>query len=216
VTSIHWVHRDSPAELRASLEPGDDSHMAEYVGRLRAGVQVPRPARAHLYLLRTAALAFIAIGVSGAVCGFVRYRYGDHTLAADSQSQTLSAARCADLLEYHPEKTNCSAAELAHHADEVVEYRLGAGVMGLLAMATYFIARSRLGLTDGERLQQEFRYLASATAAFALAAAMLIGVGVGVQFNSGEAAPRWFSDGGVALAFFVLHAAWLLRTRPTP
>lgn len=189
--------------------------MAEYVGRLAAGVQVARLARTHLYLLRTAALALLAVGVSGAVCGFVRYHYGDHALAADSQSQTLSAARCADLLEYHPEKTNCSAAEMAHHADEIVEVRLGAGVVGVLALAAYLITRSRLGLSADERRRQEFRYLVTATAAFAMAAAILLSVGVGIQFNSGKAAARWFSDGGVALVFFLFHGAWLLRPRGT-
>jgi hypothetical protein len=186
--------------------------MAQHVARLNTGIRIPPLARSGLFLPRMAAVGLIAVGLSGAVCGLIRYRYGDHTLALDSQSAHLSASRCADLLEYHPEKTTCAAAELAHHADEIVEYRLAAGVLGLIAAAGYVVLRRRSKLSSEESREQRRRYLWLATGAFGLGAAMLIGTGATVQLGSRDAVPRWFADGGISFVFFLLHAYWLRRS----
>jgi hypothetical protein len=115
-------------------------------------------------------------------------------------------------MEYHSEKTTCAAAELAHHADEIVEYRLMAGVLGLLALVAHLVARSRSDLTDGEARGQRRRFLSLATAAFGLGAVILLSTGTSVQFGSGESAPRWFTDGAVSFAFFLFSASMLART----
>jgi hypothetical protein len=186
--------------------------MAQYVARLHAGLRVPPFVRSRLFLAQMVAVGLIAIGLSGMLCGLVRYRYGDHTLALDSQSAQLSASRCADLMEYHPEKTTCAAAELAHHADEIVEYRLAAGVMGLLALAAYFVVRSRSDLTDDESRAQRRRFLWLATGAFGLGAVILLSIGTSVQLDSGDAAPRWFTDGAVSFVFFLFFSSMLAKT----
>jgi hypothetical protein len=185
--------------------------MAPYVARLNAGLRVPPFARSRLFFAQMVAVGLIAIGLSGVVCGLIRYRYGDHTLALDSQSAQLSASRCADLMEYHPEKTTCAAAELAHHADEIVEYRLAAGVLGLLALGAYVVVRSRSDLTDDESHDQRRRYLWLATGAFGLGAVILLSIGTSVQLGSGDAALRWFTDGAVSFAFFLFSASMLAR-----
>ena len=183
--------------------------MAQYVAPLHAGLRVPPFARSWLFFAQMVAIGLVAIGVSGVACGLIRYEYGDHTLALDSQSLQLSASRCADLMEYHAEKTTCAAAELAHHADEVVEYRLAAGILGLLMLGTYVAVRSRSDLTFDESREQRRRYLLLATVAFGLGAATLLTIGTSVQLGSGDAAPRWFADGAVSFAFFLLSAAML-------
>ncbi|MHB8377685.1 MAG: hypothetical protein ACYDEB_12135 [Dehalococcoidia bacterium] len=185
--------------------------MTQRAARLTTGLRVPGLIRPYLYLARMVAVGLIAIGVSGAVCTMVRSRLGNSALAADQQSAYLSPTRCADLMEYHPEQTTCAGAEQAHHADEIVEYRLAAGVLGLLAAAAYALVRWRTGFSAGESRTQLRRYLLVATIAFGGAAAVLLGIGAGTQLGSGDTAPRWFADGGVALAFFLLHALWWAR-----
>src|SRR5437764_7119166 len=117
--------------------------MAQYVTRASASSRVRLFVRPRLFVAQMVAVGFVAIGVSGLSCAAIRYRYGDHTLAFDHEGAYLSELRCADLSG--AEKTMCAATRLAHHADEIVELRLAAGVVGLLALAAYLVTRSRFG-----------------------------------------------------------------------
>ena len=182
--------------------------MTRYASRFALALHLPDLLRPNLYLARILAVGLIAIGMSGGVCQVVGWQMGDHALAADSESTYLSAARCADLAEYYPAKT-CAAAEMAHHADEIVRNRVAAGVLGVLALAGYLLLRRKLRLDDEERREQARRYALLAIAAFSLAAALLLGIGTGVTLGSGDAAPRWFADGAVAAAFALVHIALL-------
>ena len=114
--------------------------MTRYVSRAAFALHLPDLLRPNLYLARMLTVGLIAIGVSGAACQVVGWRIGDHALAADQASTHLSADRCADLAEYYPTKT-CAAAEMAHHADEIVSYRIAAGVLGVVALAGYLLLR---------------------------------------------------------------------------
>ena len=145
------------------------------------------------------------------MCQLVGYSLGDHALAADSQVAQPSAERCAEYMEYAPGKPTCAAAEMAHHADEIVEYRLAAGLFGVLALMAYAGFRWVAGFTDDEARRQIHRYLLLASVTFGLAAAALLGIGVGAMLGGGDAAPRWLTDGGVAGG--VLRRAWALAAR---
>jgi hypothetical protein len=182
--------------------------MTELISRLDQ-IHLARIIRAHLYIVRMLAIGLVAIGLSGAVCQLVGYRLGDHALAADSQVAQPSAERCAEYMEYAPGKPTCAAAEMAHHADEIVEYRLAAGLFGVLALVTYAGFRWVAGFTDDEARRQIHRYLLLASVTFGLAAAALLGIGVGAMLRGGDAAPRWLTDGGVAAGFFAVHGLWL-------
>jgi hypothetical protein len=104
---------------------------------------------------------------------------------------------------------------MEQHPDEIVEYRLAAGVLGLLAAAAYAAFRWRASFSDDESRRQLRAYLRIATGAFGLGAAVLLGTAVGVLLAGGDAAPRWFADGSVAMACFAGHARWLrVATRP--
>jgi hypothetical protein len=196
--------------LRRRRRSPDTPLMAEYITRRSASSPVLLFMRSRLFVAQMVAVGFIAIGVSGVCCGAIRYRYGDHTLAFDQETAYLSELRCADLLD--AEKAMCAAARLAHHADEIVEVRLAGGVVGLLALAAYFVARSRLGLEDNEWLVQRRRFLWLATLSFGLAATILLSVGATHQLRSGDAAGHLFIDGGVSLAFFLVSTSMLART----
>ena len=158
------------------------------------------------------AVGLMAIGVSGGICQALGWSMGDHALASDTLGAHLSAARCADLAEYYPGKT-CVAAELAHHADEIVSYRLAAGVAGMVIAATLIGAAFAWKPSRDEVRRQVRSYAALAIAAFGVAAAALLGVGFARLATGGDAAPRWFSDGGVAAAFLLAHAAYAVRAR---
>ena len=186
--------------------------MTRYVSRAAFALHLPDLLRPNLYLARMLTVGLIAIGVSGAACQVVGWRMGDHALAADQASAHLSVARCDDLTEYYPTKT-CAAAEMAHHADEIVSYRIAAGVLGVVALAGYLLLRRQLRLDDEERREQARRYALLATAAFSVVAALLLGIGAGVTLASGDAAPRWFTDGATAATFALAHAL-LLRLHP--
>lgn len=185
--------------------------MTELVARIERA-RITGIVRAHLYVARMVAVGLIAIGVSGAVCQVVGYSLGDHALAADSQVAQPSAERCAEYMEYAPGKATCAAAEMAHHADETVRNRVAVGILGLIAVAGYVLFRMRSAYDVRESAAQTHAYLLMATAAFGIAAAVLLGTGIGVALGSGDAAPRWFTDGGVAAAFFAAHALWLWAT----
>src|SRR5690349_71174 len=117
--------------------------MTHRAARLSGSLPLAHLVGSNLYLARMVAAGLLAIGLSGVLCSVLGFRLGDHTIAAadDSRSAT-SAERCADLREYYPDKPTCVAAEIAHHADEVVAVRVGAGILGLIALACWtFIAR---------------------------------------------------------------------------
>jgi hypothetical protein len=84
-----------------------------------------------------AAVGLIAIGLSGVLSMGLRAAFGSSFVAGDQIGVTYTADRCADFLEYHDEARTCEAAASAHHADEVVVYRVAAGLAGLIALAVW-------------------------------------------------------------------------------
>ena len=190
--------------------------MMQRAARLPAVPSVIGVTRSHLYFVRLVAVGLIAVGVSGCVCWGIRSRFGDDALAAGTMSAHLSDDRCADLFEYQPASIDCAHAEIAHHADEIVAYRFTAGIVGVLAIAAYFVACQLLKpeVEDaGGRQRRAYRLLA--VVSFGAAALVLLAIGSGVAARDpSNAAPRWFADGGVSLAFFVVHAVASRRTLP--
>jgi len=82
---------------------------------------------------KLAAVGLIAIGLSGVLSIGMRAAWGSAFVAGDPTGVTYTPARCADYREYHPSAATCAAAASAHHADEVEQYRVLAGVLGVAA-----------------------------------------------------------------------------------
>jgi HAAS len=87
-------------------------------------------------------IGLAAIGVSGVVEG-MGMAFGKTFVAGDPPGLTYTPARCADFQEYYPTAPSCADAAVDHHFDETVQYRVAAGVLGLLVLGGYWLARRR-------------------------------------------------------------------------
>jgi len=178
-----------------------------------------------LALARIAGVSLVAIGISGALALAAGSAFGKDFVSGDLPGVTYTPARCAELLEYHPAPT-CAGAATAHHFDEVVSYRLGAGLLGLLV-----IAADRILVPGG--LRRRARPLpagivdAVGATAFGISAAALLGLGLSHMVLirpalaiSASGSGQWLSGGLVAApiaAFFALRVlAFVEQSRPSP
>ena len=96
-----------------------------------------------LGVLFLAWVGFVSIGASGVVAAGMQAAFGAGFLAGDLPDVTYTADRCADLKEYAPSSASCAEAAALHHADETVTYRIAAGVLGLLLLGVWLVARRR-------------------------------------------------------------------------
>lgn len=100
-------------------------------------------------LVRLAIAGLLAIGISGAVAAAMGAAYGRSFVSGDPLGVTYSKARCADYFEYEPGSRTCERAATLHHYGETVEYRAAAGILGLILLVAYLVARPRLDLRVG-------------------------------------------------------------------
>jgi hypothetical protein len=97
-----------------------------------------------LALTRLAIAGLIAIGVRGVVAGIFGSTFGRSFVAGDFPGVAYTAARCVDYFEYSPGAQTCEEAATSHRYGETVQYRLGAGLLGLFLLVAYSFARRRL------------------------------------------------------------------------
>jgi hypothetical protein len=86
-----------------------------------------------------AIVGLLAIGLSGLVALALSAPFGKDFVAGDASGVTYTAARCADYFRLVPGETDCNQAAIAHHFGEVVDYRIAAGVLGLLLLSGYLV-----------------------------------------------------------------------------
>ena len=157
------------------------------------------------------AVALVAIGVSGGAAAVFGAVGGRNFVAGDPPGTHYSAARCADYLEYAPRARTCEQAATEHHYGEVVEYRLAAGVLGLLSLGVVGLARRRRpNLVATDRLPVAFDDTV-ALMAFGGAAVVLLGYGVDQLALGHDGAGGWLSGGLVALVATVWFVARFLQ-----
>jgi hypothetical protein len=163
------------------------------------------------------AVGLVAIGVSGGVAAGLGAAFDSTYVAGDEPGVTYTATRCADFFEYYPDAASCEAAATAHHLDEVVSYRLGAGVLGVLALLT-FLALRRVSPFKGLAWSPRADLVGiGGVGAFAVATVVLGIPGLIETIFGVAGAGELLSAGIVSLigcAIFVPLLVRSLRTRP--
>jgi hypothetical protein len=173
---------------------------------------LPGPAIAELTLAltRLAIVGLIAIALSGGLAAIFASAFGRTFVAGDPPGTTYTAARCADFFEYSPGATSCEQAATWHHVTEVVWYRLDAGMLGLLLLGAYAVAR-RIRRSRSDVLPPGFEATVGA-AMYAAAAVYLLGT----SFNSAMAnqtagVGQWLSGGLISAAMAAIYGFVLYR-----
>src|SRR5437870_3226079 len=115
---------------------------------------------------RIVAVGLIAIGISGLIAWGLGAVAGKAFVAGDPPGVTYTAVRCRDFLEYAPHARSCTEAATAHHFDEVVWYRVAAGVLGCVVFLALVWARRR---REPQELQPESFVPTVAAAVFGIA-----------------------------------------------
>jgi hypothetical protein len=161
------------------------------------------------------AVGLIAIGASGALAELLGRLFGPAFVAGDLPGVTYTAQRCAEFLEYFPDAGGCEQAAALHHWGEVVEYRVAAGVLGLLVLGAFLLWRRSQGGRPPEylgALPDGFAATA-ATSLYGVAAAVLALESLdALLVAGGDRAGQWLSGAVVALAMAVLYGVSLYRT----
>ena len=170
-----------------------------------------------LSLWLVAGIGLVAIGVSGAVAAAMGAVADKSFVAGDQPGVTYTPERCAEYLEYQPHAATCADAAVAHHYDEVVWYRVDAGVLGLVTLAVWwFVRHRRLRAGRPESLPPVLVAL-TGTVLFGVAAAGLLGGGaMQATVGGGSSAGQMLSGGVVAAAVAIGFAAWLVRSLRVP
>jgi hypothetical protein len=160
-------------------------------------------------------LAAVAVGVSGLLAWGLGAVSSDRYVAGDQPGVTYSAARCNEFFEYAPGAHTCEEAATQHHFGEVVEYRGAVGVLGLLGLAVFFVARRRWpAWTRTDALPRAFTATV-ATVAFGVAAAGLLGLTVDATVLDRTAGSGAYLSGGIVAAIAAaVAAAVFLRDAP--
>jgi hypothetical protein len=173
----------SDAEQEAVRRFGEPAEVAASHRRIRLQ-DLPRP------MIGLSGIGLVAIGVSGLFAEVMGRLWGAAFVAGDPPGSTYTPARCADFQEYFPGHDCLSAAAL-HHWGEVVEYRVAAGVLGLLLLLAYrFLPRgSRLPGGAVAALGAILFFAASAALSFdSLNLAVQGGHGVGASLSAATVA----------------------------
>jgi hypothetical protein len=179
---------------------------------------LPRSATAELgfALTRLAIAGLIAIGISGVVAGIFGSTFGRSFVAGDSPGVTYTPARCADYFEYSAGAKTCEEAATWHHYGETIQYRLGAGLLGVFLLVAYSFARRKLR-ADPDFLPPGFEETIGTTmygvAASYLLATSLAGAvlretaGIGALLSAGVVAAVMALVYGIALYRVLLRRA---------
>lgn len=155
-------------------------------------------------------LGLVAIGVSGLLAEVFGRLLGAGFVAGDASGVTYTAARCADYAEYHPSATSCAAAAALHHWDEVVTYRVAAGVLGLVALGLLWLARRTV--LRGPSWTPPFALTAIVvTGLMGVAGVVLSGVSVmSLLFGESSGVGANLAGGIVAIVVASAAALWLM------
>ena len=220
----HHLRDAVDEELAGGLEPREARRRAvERFGAPRALARqfssaprrlLPTPVLIQLVLVAAlvGGIGLAAMGASGVVAQGMGMTFGKRFVAGDPPGVTYTPQRCADFMEYYPAAASCQDAAVAHHFDEDVQYRLAAGVLGLLVLGGYGALgrRRRRSMTVG--LLPEGFVATVGGSLFGVAGAVLLLQGLNQLVLGLPGAGPSLSDGAVSL---VVAAAFLVSLHRT-
>jgi hypothetical protein len=128
---------DDAAARRAVAEFGPAELVARRLSSSSAQLPAQLVRQGVLALLLVGAIGLLAIGLSGLVAWGAGAALGKPFVSGDGPGVTYSAERCAQYHALAPSEPTCATAAVAHHFDEVVSYREGAGILGLLVLVAW-------------------------------------------------------------------------------
>ena len=170
----------------------------------------PTPARLAsaigLHLLLLASLAFLAIGLSGAIAGAIGVTLGPDTISGAAPA-TLDATDCTRLAATEPGAASCAEAWSWHALEESVLYRGLPGLLGaVVALAALWTARAHIARATWARRTTQATALAGVVA-FSLLCALATTGALGALDPAEAALPRgasqttaWWLSFALALA----------------
>ena len=159
-------------------------------------------------------IGFVAIGISGVVAEVFGEVWGQAFVAADLPGVTYTPARCAQYAQLAPGHATCEQAATAHHFGEVVQYRVAAGVLGLLILLAYRVWVHLTRRRGRSTALVPATLLETAGAAlFGVAAAALLLISVGQEASGMSAGSgAYLSAGLVSLLMTGTFALLLVRS----
>ncbi|MHB8719408.1 MAG: hypothetical protein ACYDAC_11035 [Candidatus Dormibacteria bacterium] len=162
-----------------------------------------------------ASVACVGIGVSGVIASVMSALWGAGFVSGDLPGDTYTPDRCQQLFHLAPAGTvTCAQAAAAHHLDEVISYRLAAGVTGLILLAAWR-ALSRRHQRRSDILPERFTDTVGASLFLSAAAILLLDsldrLVQGTQCGAG--AP--LSGAMVCLALGIWYAVHFVNRAPT-
>jgi hypothetical protein len=162
-------------------------------------------------------IGLVAVGVSGLLAGGMGLLFGKSFVSGDAPGISYTPDRCADFLEYAPHARSCEEAATVHHFGEVIDYRIAAGVLGLIALGVWWLLRRS---RRDPQLLPEGLVAGIGTAMFGAATAVLLLQTIGLLASGQSAGAGQYLSGGlvsllVAAAFaLALYRTLVLRLRP--
>jgi len=157
-------------------------------------------------------VGLLSVGLSGPLAAAVGALWGKDYVAFDQPGATYSGARCRELFEYFPHAGSCRAASVEHHYWEVVQSRIAVGVLGLLALGGWALARRSRRWRWLTVLPPAGMVAAAGATLFGVAAVLLTGQGV-----ASLGSPTWTGAGTTIVSGLAAAPAcggfliWLLR-----
>ncbi len=126
-------------------------------------------------------VGLLAIGLSGIVALGFGSAFGKSFVAGDGPGVTYTPERCAQYMSFEPHATTCADAAVQHHFGEIVDYRVAAGVLGLLALGGLWLLNRR---RSRSKLPEWFAPMVGASV-FGIAALALVGTSGGAAGQVG-------------------------------
>jgi hypothetical protein len=157
-------------------------------------------------------VGLLSVGLSGPLAAAVGAIWGKDYVSPDQPGATYSRERCRELFEYFPHASSCRAASIQHHYGEIVQSRIAAGIIGLIALGMWLLARRSPRWRWLTVLPPAGMIAAAGATLFGVAAVMFTGLGV-----AGLGTPIWTGAGTTIVSGLAVAPAcvgfliWLTR-----